>query len=346
MKLREIILSEKFKLNKHSCKNNSWIRDFVNGENNFKYMKGGYKEVYTRGEDAITVSTKLEFNKDVVDALQRIDARFQKFLIYPTDWCYIDGVLEHNGMQKEMRFYLTRLNNCPGGDLFDLFKQPYEYERKSADFIKLLLTLNELHKNGIYLGDIKPENIMLCNCDCLAFIDLDDAVLLKKGLYPKEKRYVGTFFFNPIVGNNYDKSRAMMRYADVFAWSVTFLHHLIIKRAVEMAEMNEGDNLFDAFIDSMNKTVRSKGNYDFALLEDLKTAVNNNKWVGTYTQPLKHIYTFLSSYANNLIYNMYSSEWRYTTDWDVETDKLILAILNPILEKTQDLKIKIPKIKF
>ena len=49
-------------------------------------------------------------------------------------------------------------------------------------FTDLAKALDQLHQKNVAVSDLKPENIMLCKCGCLAFIDLDSSITLENGV--------------------------------------------------------------------------------------------------------------------------------------------------------------------
>ena len=156
--LRAYLLHKDFVVDDGSCKRMpTWLLPLMDKNVSFKKMSGRNKDVYIRNDDAVAISTRGGFDRDLAQELKSIDQKYQKFLVYPTDDCILQG----NFQGKPMTLYFSRLNNCPGGDMFDLLIDYDNYNRTNTDFIKLLLTLNELHKRDIYLCDIKPENIML-----------------------------------------------------------------------------------------------------------------------------------------------------------------------------------------
>ena len=86
------------------------------------------------------------------------------------------------------RIIITKMPYCVEGDIFDFDqKQNEKGEKYTAEerdqlfkqFISLARVLDKIHERGMYVIDIKPENILICNCQkkkVLAFADLDDVV--------------------------------------------------------------------------------------------------------------------------------------------------------------------------
>jgi serine/threonine protein kinase len=79
--------------------------------------------------------------------------------------------------------FLTKMKFCPQGDLFHVFVENGNNNLHRKDYLMTLiqplaLTLNSLHKQNMYIIDIKIENVLLCDCNgyVFTFIDLDDIV--------------------------------------------------------------------------------------------------------------------------------------------------------------------------
>ncbi len=358
--LRDLLLNENFKLesvngNKDASKP-KWLEPIFNKDNKYKSLKGGYKEVYIVGEHAITISTKKYFKQNLANALRRVDQRFQKYLIYPFDGCRIEATIN----DRKYLFFFSILNNCPGGDLFDLLHEKVvnkndpsdqyyvknkNYNRSDQDYIRLFVVLNELHQNGIYLGDIKPENIMLCRCDCLAFIDLDDAITakdLERETLPKTKNYVGSFFYNPFFGKILDKSIGMLRYADVFALSLVYLEHLLLKRDINIKRFKNGikDGWYESFYLSLQKTTDT-GKEDFSFLDTPMQYVDKQMGI---------IINFLHKYRIKLKAFTHIQILATNTQWNEEANSFLKQLFGWYMEykrmKEKPLRIRTPSIKF
>ena len=78
-------------------------------------------------------------------------------------------------------YYLQQMKYCVNGDLLKeepSVNQPIWLDY--SNFSDMALTLQSLHRNGVYLLDIKPENMLDCTCEgesVFAFADLDDSVV-------------------------------------------------------------------------------------------------------------------------------------------------------------------------
>ena len=175
---------------------------------------------------------------------------------------------------------------------------------------------------------------MLCKCDCLAFIDLDDIVLKKdliNGMLRKGKRYVGTHFFNPIVGKKYAKTKGMLRYADIFAWCMTFMEHLLLKRFRYIAaKYREADPLYDIYYECKQETLKSH-QYDLSFL-DIEIKYQSSLF--------SILIAFLRHFSNDLQINLMDERWRYTTNWDKEADDFVRVVLSHTVQRLQ------PSIRF
>lgn len=93
-------------------------------------------------------------------------------LLLPEDMNYIK-------LSKYFLVYST-FKYCAKGDLFDARESLQVSRDKKVELMhELGQTLCRLHEDRIYLIDIKPENILVCECDgklVFTFADLDDLV--------------------------------------------------------------------------------------------------------------------------------------------------------------------------
>ena len=175
------------KKNLHKSKRPAWFEKFIKQKNKPEPLGcGGYKIIYPYGDFAISIEKGERELPEVIERLKEVPDEFQKHLIYPLEQFVTKG---HT---------VAMLNKCPGGDLFKMMFETYDWKKLDATHFKgLAATLLELHKLDIVVLDIKPANIMWCTCDCLAFIDLDGALSLKNGL--PVGRVNMTKWWNPIV---------------------------------------------------------------------------------------------------------------------------------------------------
>lgn len=143
-----------------------WLEVFMSGTPR-KMDCGASKAVYVFGNKAISVeSGPQDFKKQKVikERLDLIPKKYQKhFNYYKSEFCWSGYVFRE-------------LSLCPKGTLSDLMQG--KYKMRDEKLKELILALEEMHKVGLAVSDLKPPNIMLCSCNCLAFIDLDSAVVL------------------------------------------------------------------------------------------------------------------------------------------------------------------------
>jgi len=171
----------------HKSKRPKWFEAFIKQKNMPEPLGcGGYKIIYPYKDFAISIEKGQRELPEVIERLKKVPDEFQKHLIYPLEQFVTKG------------YTVAKLNKCPGGDLFTILFETYDWKKLEATHFKgLAATLLELHKLDIVVLDLKPANIMWCTCDCLAFIDLDGALSLKNGL--PDGRVNMTSWWNPIV---------------------------------------------------------------------------------------------------------------------------------------------------
>ena len=111
---------------------------------------------------------------------------------------------------------------CAQGDLFDARDTLQESQDQNLHLMhELGQTLCRLHEQRIYLIDIKPENILVCECDgklAFTFADLDDLVF--KDETPNV--YTLSYSYQVIKLQNIDKELASA-YIDWMAFSMVYL---------------------------------------------------------------------------------------------------------------------------
>ena len=159
------------------------IPDFVIKLLKFEHRQvncGAFKSVYVYDDIAVSVEiirdekvdeeTQKKF--EVLRKIVKENDEIKNHVIIPEEtWEYDTGALG-------MNYRFEKLSLCPYGNLWF---ESEDITIGDKQFEKLIDTLRILHKNGIILMDIKPQNIMLCACKCLAFIDLDGIINLKDG---------------------------------------------------------------------------------------------------------------------------------------------------------------------
>ena len=174
------------KLKLHAHKRPEWFQTFIEQTDPGKPTAcGSFKIVYPFGDFAVAIEKGEIPTPKVIDTMKFLPKEFQKHLTYPKEQFFTKG------------YTVSLLTNCPGGDLFRILFETYEYKKLTdRHFHDLARTLLKLHEYNIAVVDLKPENIMWCTCDCLAFIDLDSAVLLE-GASPNT-RAISTPWWDPI----------------------------------------------------------------------------------------------------------------------------------------------------
>lgn len=220
----------------------SWMETFINEDADSSMSCGSFKAVYVFGDTAISVEKELEdedaretmqIKNDIIKLrLDKIDSKYKKHFNYSkNEWPW--------------RGYIFReLNLCPEGTLADLMDL-YEYNLRDVQLKQLIRALQELHEVAeLVIGDLKPQNIMYCKCDCLSFIDLDSVVILP---IHRESRIVKTPWWNIISFINPKKSKhpkEVLIASDWVAISLVVLMHY--------AFQNDGTQLYNHVIHSHN----------------------------------------------------------------------------------------------
>lgn len=144
---------------------------------------GSYKCIFNieGSACAFEMCTKAEkLRRDFV--YETLDSINDCHLVSPVDWKSKQIFSESESFPEGLILLLTRMKYCVKGDLFTLFTNPdkklIENKTHLLNLIKpLASTLIELHKEEMYIIDIKLENTLLCTCagkDVFAFADLDD----------------------------------------------------------------------------------------------------------------------------------------------------------------------------
>lgn len=152
-----------------------WLKVFFKRKAEYKIACGGSKGVFVFGDKAISIQKRESDKrkrkrqkvriKEIKERLSHIPWKYRKH------FNFYDKQFEWEG------FVFRRLAACPLGTLNDLlFNGKYDLEQRLLK--DLIAALNEAHKVGLIISDLKPDNIMLCKCLCLSFIDLDSAIPL------------------------------------------------------------------------------------------------------------------------------------------------------------------------
>ena len=118
---------------------------------------GSFKVVYKIDDYAISVEDTFDPESDT-DLYSKLKDIPICRVTYPTDVFY----------WKSFKF--GRMNYCPDGDLRDFYRRIYKGYREfnvtqmAQSIYELGFTLVEIHAAGIYPIDIKPENLLYCDC--------------------------------------------------------------------------------------------------------------------------------------------------------------------------------------
>lgn len=274
-----------------------WFRKFIETtmKNKTEPLNcGSYKIVYPFGDYAVAIEEgdKTETPRSI-SIIKTISKRYQKHFIYPVEIFYTKG------------YTVSKLNLCPSGDLRDLLDGKDFYKLEPDMFTDLAEALDQLHQKNVAVSDLKPENIMLCKCGCLAFIDLDSSITLENGV---PKRYVGTPYYNPFLIIN-DKRPRDFFISDWVAMALIVLEYI----GVYMGKRKDDWTLFNLMFNSFNEN-----DYYYKMLKYRK--VENH----VYYDKLP-LHPLLVRSAMTLLHRLfkrepYMSRWRYVKEFsdDVE----------------------------
>lgn len=160
-----------------------WGRVFFNRRAKYEIACGGSKGVFVFDDNG----------EKIAISIQKIQKDWKKRMV---EWKRNQQIeekldilkkVENGKYRKHFNFYedqfewagflFRKLTLCPKGTLSDLMSSD-EYNLEQKLIKQLIVALNEAHRAGLVISDLKPENIMLCDCDCLAFIDMDSAIPL------------------------------------------------------------------------------------------------------------------------------------------------------------------------
>lgn len=213
-----------------------WFREFIETtiKNKTEPLNcGSYKIVYKFGEYAVAIEKgdKTKTPRSI-SIIKTIPERYQKHFIYPVDIFFTKG------------YTVSKLSLCPEGDLRDLLDGEDFYKLEPQMFTDLAKALDQLHQKNVAVSDLKPENIMLCKCGCLAFIDLDSSITLENGV---PKKYVGTRYYNPFILIK-DKRPRDFFISDWAAMAITVLQYI----AAYMGKMKGEWQLYNLLLESEN----------------------------------------------------------------------------------------------
>jgi len=206
----------------------NWLVPFMTGKHPSSISCGSYKAVYVMDDRAISVEetdedsdddlpTEMEIrNRIIRDRLNRVEEKYHKYFNYSkNEWVW-------------QGFRFRELSVCPKGTLADMMNSS-PYTLQDVHLKQLIRALQALHKVELTIGDLKPANIMFCACDCLAFIDLDSAVIMPIN---KESRIYRTQWWN-IISNidtkKVEDPRTLLIASDWIAISLVVMMHYAVK---------------------------------------------------------------------------------------------------------------------
>ena len=285
------------KHNWNKSKRPKWFREFIETtmKNKTEPLNcGSYKIVYPFGEYAVAIEKgdKTETPRSI-SIIKTISETYQKHFIYPVDIFFTKG------------YTVSKLNLCPSGDLRDLLDNNDFYKLEPYMFTDLAKALDQLHQKNVAVSDLKPENIMLCKCGCLAFIDLDSSITLENGV---PKRYVGTPYNNPFLLIK-DKIPRDFFISDWAAMALVVLEYI----GVYMGKRKKNWTLFNLMFKSYNEK-----DYYYKMLKYSK--VEND----VYYDELD-LDGLLVMSAMTLLHTLfrkepYMSRWRYVKEFSDEVE--------------------------
>lgn len=265
-----------------------WLEPFMTEEEHSSISCGSYKAVYVFGDLAISVEETDEDNDDVRNQTirERLSWIEEKYKIYfnyaKNEWVW-------------QGFRFRELSLCPKGTLADMMRS-HDYTLKDVHLKQLIRALQVLHRDAsLVIGDLKPANIMFCKCDCLAFIDLDSAVILP---IHKRSRIYRTGWWNIIRQINpkkVDHPRRLLIASDWIAISLVVMMHYAVKedgtqlsRKVIRSYDDEGDFNYEYIKDIDKDEIYEYGALaeaaydiirDFRLFEDRSFRLPDRKYI-------------------------------------------------------------------
>ena len=260
-------------------------------------LSGSYKMVFNI--DGVAVAVEL-CSKRALDRRKYVNERLKSVdncnIMIPMDF---DSYLVNKDMDEHLMF--SKMNYCVKGDLFSFVNDNRHKSNGLAvqnalaikQYMNMLkdagIALNELHKAGIYLLDVKPENTLVCRCpntgkEVFAFADLDDCVVKEEigsRSYVLTPGYSWHLMpgFEKIPPSSYDP--IALEYTDWMAWSATYVDLFIAAHSNggfdPQQQFSQYYPYFEKWVDRLSKQVanRSMDLYEdamahFKLLMDRK----------------------------------------------------------------------------
>ncbi len=186
-----------------------------------KILHGSYKYVYIYHTEGIALSIEENIPED------RIKHRLTLYdMLKDISNCNVNYPSKTATINK---YFIAKLNYCPMGDLFDNISSITDMQT----YEDLFRTYYTLHEIGIYHIDVKPGNLLVCNCGgkiILAISDIEDALINpweNKIITPPGNRVIRTRPYCPYealkTGLKYGFSRDRLAYMDYFALSLIML---------------------------------------------------------------------------------------------------------------------------
>ena len=204
-----------------------------------KIMAGSYKNVYIYGKTNIAISIEENI------AEERLQHRTKIYTMLETlSDCNVNYPSQYIAIGK---YFISRLRYCPMGDLFDNMDDITDMET----YEDLFRTYYKLHEIGIYHIDVKPENLLVCNCGgkvIIAVADIEDALLntQENGIIAP-LRVVRTRPYAPYnaiqKGKKYGFSRDLLSYCDYYA--VSFIMLIVYTWTIEGRSAESTNLVYD-----------------------------------------------------------------------------------------------------
>lgn len=185
---------------------NGWWKDTLKYYRDTKYdgtaigpnviLNGSFKVIYNVGNYATSVELG-----NMSMATKRSDTFFMLKEKFVNEECLIALPEDQKIIQADNNYdrclIVTKWEKCvmDGFDLFEKLKQ----RRRTTDHISMMnrlhydlgKALKKIHNKGVYILDLKPENMLLCN-NKLKYADLDDVILkenLRKAVVERINNY-------------------------------------------------------------------------------------------------------------------------------------------------------------
>lgn len=139
---------------------------FIEGEEPLQQLsQGSFKTLYRLENKAIGLEMEKNRKGDTILYTMLKKVNICPGVIYPIDVWYWRG------------FKFSLVDYCIDGDLRGIYARlgkPISVDSMLKKIYSLGFTLYQLHLNGIYPTDIKPENILYCTCNGEKYLTLAD----------------------------------------------------------------------------------------------------------------------------------------------------------------------------